>query len=367
MNAERLHAIVNALRAEIDKTQYPEDLEQLVEGLQESVEAPNKPGPQENVSTARKNLTIALRGASSNDFSPAWRQALEELGVADILGNALADELDRIFTQNEITPKAAADELAEIQTRIQDLVGALTKASASLDFFQIGSEELSPGEFEIGFLIPRAQVDNGLAGLGREFTHLKRIIGPFTELAGESRPDVPVRSVSSSEFQVFLDSAPVTAVLFTHALGRVLGIYQQILDIRLKHRQLSEDDNVPEETLQPLVDYANNQMRREISAIVEEVIQKAKLDDEGRLNELRNDLTRQISALADRVDRGFDVEVRVGEIPESTEDDADEDEADSKMREAATIVLEAQKSLQFMNVSGKPILSLEEPDEDAGS
>ena len=149
MSAERLHAIVNALRAEITETKYPNHLEQLVEGLTEAVEAPNKPGPTGEVSTARQNLATALRQAPSNDFSPARREALEEMGVADLLGNSLADELDRIFVQNEITPKAAADELAEIQTRVKGLVGALEKSSASLEFFQIGSEDLSPGEFEM--------------------------------------------------------------------------------------------------------------------------------------------------------------------------------------------------------------------------
>jgi hypothetical protein len=365
VNAERLHAIVNALRAEITKTQYPKYLEQLVEGLNEAVEAPNKPGPQEKVSTARKNLTTALREAPSNDFSPAWRQALEEMSVADLLGNALADELDRIFTQNEITPKAAADELAEIQTRVKGLVGALEKSSGSLEFFQIGSEELSPGEFEIGFLIPRAQVDNGLESLGKEFTDLRRMIGPFTELAGEtSRPEVQVRSLSSSEFQVFLAAAPITANLFLKALERVLNIYKQILDIREKHREMSEDDDVPDEALESILEHANKKMGYEIQVIVEEVIAKAKLDDEGRLNELRNELTLQINALANRIDRGFDVDVRAGEIPESTEGEADEDEVDTETREAARTVIDAQKSIEFMNVSGKPILGLEESGDD---
>lgn len=365
MNAERLHAIVNALRAEIKKTAYPESLKQLVEGLQEAVEAPKQAGPQEKVSTARKKLITALRESASNDFSPAWRQALDEMGVADLLGDRLADRIDSVFAQNEITPKTAADELAEIQERVQGLASALEKGSASLEFFQIGSEELSPGEFEIGFLVPRAQVDNGLEGLGKEFTNLRWIIGPFSELAGESRPDVQVRSISSSEFQVFLDSAPATAALVAFALQRVLGIYQQILDIRQKHRELSENDDVPDEALQSIADHANEKMRKEVQVIVEEVISRAKLDDQARLNELRNDLTRQISALADRVDRGFDVEIRAGEIPESTEDEADEDDVDTETRKAARTVLEAQKSLEFMNVSGKPILSLEESAEDA--
>lgn len=368
MNAERFHAIVEALKAEIGETNYPELLDQLVTGLREAVESPAQPGPQETISTAREGLNNALRDAPSNDFSPAWHQALEEMGIADLLGESLLEDLEGILSANEITPQSAANDIAQIQERVQGLVSALDQASSALTFFQIGREELMPGEFEIGFLIPRREVNEGLEELGHEFVHLKRIISPFSELASEGRPEIRVRQISSSEFQVFLESAPATAVLFTVALERILRIYQQILDIRRKHQELSENSGVPDEALKPLSDHASEKMGEEIRAITEDVIAKASLADEGRLNELRNELTRQLNALAERIDRGFDVEVRAGEIPESTDDEVDEDETDQATREATRTVLDAQKNLEFMNVSGKPILSLEEPPrEDAGS
>ena len=39
-------------------------------------------------------------------------------------------------------------------------------------------------------------------------------------------------------------------------------------------------------------------------------------EDNGRLNELRTDLTVRINALAERIDNGYDVEVRAGELSE---------------------------------------------------
>lgn len=160
---------------------------------------------------------------------------------------------------------------------------------------------------------------------------------------------------------MFLESTSATAVLFTFALGRLLGIYQQILDIRLKHRELSEDDDVPDEALKPLTDYVNNKMGDEIRVVAEEVIAKATLPDKDRLNELRNELTNRLNSLADRIDRGFNVEVRAGEIPESTDDDEVEAQVSASVREASQTVLKAQKDLEFMNVSGKPILHLDKP------
>ncbi len=363
MNAERLHAIVDALRAEISKTSYPDLLEQLVSGLRGAVESPNQPGPQEQISSAREGLNAVLSEAASNEFSPAWREELREMGIINLLGEPLAEDLERILSANEITPSTAADEIAEIQQRVQSLVAALEQASSSLDFFEIGRERLSPGEFEIGFMIPRVEVDGGLEKLGKEFVRLKRIIAPFSELAGQSRPEFRVRSISSSEFQVFLESTPATAVLFTAALERVLAIYSQILDIRLKHRELAEKDQVPDEYLKGLADYATGLMDAKTHEIAESLVAKEGAVDEGRDNELRTELRLQLNALAERIDRGYNVEVRAGELPEPTDDDDDDEGLNQATRVATKAVLDAQKKLEFMNVSGKPILSLETPDE----
>lgn len=362
MNAERLHAIVDALRDEIAQTSYPEYLEQLVSGLRAAVESPNQSEPQEQISGARQSLKNALSEAASNDFSPAWKQEIEEMGIADILGDPLLKKIEDVLTANEITPSTAADEIAAIQERVQSLVAALDQASSSLSFFQIGSEHLTPGEFEIGFMIPRREVDNGLEGLGREFVELKQVIGPFSELSGENRPEIEVRSISSSEFQVFLLAAAPIAASFAYALDKLTSAYERIVHIRLMNKELAEKDSVPDDVLEPLSSYASDLIQTEIEKIVEEVVSKSTLVDEGRLNELRTDLKLQLNALALRIDHGYNVEVRTGELPEPDEDD-DGDVFDSETREAVQTVLGAQKSIRYMNSTGKPILSLEQPTE----
>ena len=109
-------------------------------------------------------------------------------------------------------------------------------------------------------------------------------------------------------------------------------------------------------------DYVSDTMEPKIREIAEDVVSKAKLDDQDRLNELTTELTKQLNALIERVDRGFDVNVRAGEIPEEVEGDVEEEEVvDRTTREAAEQIIEAQPGLEFMNVSGKPILHLEAP------
>ena len=365
MNVERFHAIVNALQGEVEEISSMGVLDGLVAALR-GIQDPNQPDAQQQASTARVNVIAALREARSNEFSPGWRQALEELGVADLVGNALADRLEAILSRNEITPSAAADEIAKIQERYQDFYSGLQQASAGLEFFEVGAEELEPGEFEIGFLIPREAVDEDLAELGREFVRLKKIIAPISELAGEGRPDLQVRSISSSGFEVFIHSAPMTALLFAKALDLLLGSYQKYVDIRLKRRELAETDEVPDEYLKGLSDYASGMMEAKIGEIVEKAIAEAKLDNADRLNELRTELRLQFNALAERIDRGYNAEVRAGELPEPPDEEDEEVpgvDLDDETREAAEFVLAKQKELQFMNVSGTPILHLEQPED----
>jgi hypothetical protein len=363
VNAERLHAIAEVLRAEIRETNYPALLDALVEGLRDSVKAPSQAAPQEQASAARQELNAVLREAPSNSFSPAWRQALEEMEVVDLLGEPLADELERILSTNEITPGVAANEIFEIQKRVKEFVASLDQAASALSFFQIGQEDLSPGEFEIGFLIPRRAVDNGLEQLGEEFIELKQILAPFNELAGEGRPELQVRTISSSEFQVFLDSVPAVAALVATSVERLLAAYERILSIRNLHKQLSEQD-VPDEVLEGVATHVSKGMESEIREIVEATLAKARLEDVDRLNELRTELRIRLGEIAQRIDRGYNIEVRVGKSSESTGEDDEEKALDSKTYEAVNAVLKAQPGLEFMNVSGKPILKLDQGNED---
>lgn len=357
MNAERLHAIVRELRAEIAATHYPDHLEELRSGLEALSEAPNAPEPQQRVSSAREALGEALRDSPTNDFSPVWRQALEEMGISDLVGDALLESVEAILLVNDMTPNTAAGEVGEISSRVAQMVSALQQAEDSLSFLKIESEDLSPGEFEIGVMIPRKAVDNGLEELGKEFIDLKRIIGTFSELVGENRPEVEVRSISSSEFQVFLDSAPAVAALIATTLERLLKAYESFLNIRKLHQEMAET-GIPDENLEGVSDYVSGKMKDEIQSIVDDAIDEATLPDQDRLNELRTELNLRVSELAERIDKGFDVQVRVGALPDPTEGEEDEETLDPATMKATEAVLNAQKSLEFMNVEGKSILHL---------
>lgn len=324
--------------------------------------SPTEPSHQQQVSSLRQQLDEALARAPSNSFSPAWRQVLDELRVTDLLGETLQATIREIFERNEITPSAAAEELTRISERLQAFSAALDQVLAGVEWFGIGAEELAPGQFEVGFLIPRDAVDNELEQLGEELVELDHILGPFQELATGTRPDLEVRMISSSGFQVFLASTPALALCFAKAVESLITSYEKIVNIRLGHQQLKAD-GVPDEALKGIAEYARGAMKGAVGELVEELLAEfGEGVEEGRKNELRKDLRRSLTAIANRIDGGYDIEVRTGELPEDDEEMPDGVTEDTA--QVARVIAARQRGMRFMNLTGKPILELPEADDE---
>jgi flavin-binding protein dodecin len=369
VNAERLHAVVNAIEDEMSAVKMVGLLQQLRDSLQQLGSEPGQPSHQQSASDARTQLNEVLSTAPSNEWAASDHEALEELGVDDLVGQPLLDQIEEILSRNDMTPSAAATELDPIVQRVEQLQSAVTNLRNGLSFFAIGAEELAPGEFEIGFVIPRRAVKEDVELLGKEFIKLQQILGPFMELA-DSREAVRVRSISSSSFAAFLDSAPAVALMVASTVERLIAAYKNVLDIRISRQKLKEA-GASDKTLKAAAADAEAAMGKEIGKVVTEMMRQAKHVEPGRKHELKMALKVSLNLLANRIDRGYSIDVRVGELPAAPdEDDAEarpESKEDRQKREVVEQVRRKQESLRFTNPAGEPILSLPEPTGDVGS
>ena len=147
MNAERLHAIVIALNQELTKRGTVGKMQALVNALQAVIENPQPPN-QEALAQTRKAMEAAVTGAPSDAFSPAWRQALREIGGEELFGSYLKADIEGIFARNQITPAVALREFQELHKQLQAFQAALSQIIASFKYLQIEDESLAPGECE---------------------------------------------------------------------------------------------------------------------------------------------------------------------------------------------------------------------------
>lgn len=359
MNAERLHAIVLVLSKEMSKTNTVGKLQELINALSRVVNNPN-PGYQQTLAQNLKEMYAAVTDAPSDQFSPVWRQILAEIGGENFFGSKLKVNIEAIFSQNQITPAVALDELQQLHNGLQAFKTALDQCSTSLKHFEIGDEKLTPGECEIGVLIPRSAIENKLINFAEELEELSFILDTFSEVVTGTRDSQTIRTISSSDLLVYLQAAAPFAACVAVCVERVVTLYKQLVEIRKLHEEMRKQ-GVPEKAMSEIENYANNLMLNGIEKIAIDVVNEYhKKDDMERKNELTNAVRIALNKIANRIDNGFNIEVRVAPLTKS-----DEQEKENKeLRKAVESIQSATANMQFLKLEGKPILKLPEGKED---
>jgi len=359
VNAERLHAIVKVIQSELAQVRSVENLQQLVSSLENQVSQPQEPTHQQAVSKTLTTLLDALDKAPSNSFSPAWRRIAEEVGAAPLLGSALAEHIREIFKRNQITVTIALQELQELQQNAAGFKTAIDQAAAAIVRLKIGTEQLLPGTCELGVMIPRKAVDNRLGNFADELEELAEIFETIAEFATGRREKLTIRTISSSDFSIYVDLLPQAAALAAVAIERIVHLYKTLLEIRKLNADLAKH-GVPEKDRGGVIEYANKLMKDGIEQLVIDATgEYCKVSDDGRRNELQNGIRIYFNKIANRIDGGYNLEVRAEPEAKSA---AGGDDARAEAGRHIETVRQAAKAFEFMRLEGEPILSLPESD-----
>jgi len=361
MNAERLHALCLSLQKEINQFQINEKLQQATQFLQQIVNQPQQPQPQQQLSNLLKELNDKLSNSPSDAFSPAWRQSLEEIGGEELLGITLLERITEIIERNQITPSAAHQEIQQIHQEFQKFKSGIDNTVAGLKALNIGYEQLEPGECEVGVVIPRKAVNNQLNDFGKELQELNFIFGTFAELASGDRENYEIKSISSSELGIYLAAIPPVAACIAHAADKIIDFYKKLIEIR-KHKTELKILGLKEKEMQGITDHSNKIMKEGIESLTVEIINNYYVgNDDNRKNELSNAVKISLNKIANRIDKGFNIEVRA-EPEETPEEETGETEQYEKNQEFIRKVIEVSEALRFLNLDGERILELPEKD-----
>ncbi|MFA5344291.1 MAG: hypothetical protein WC381_10045 [Kiritimatiellia bacterium] len=354
MNAERLHAIAVSLNQEMIKGNTVGRMQELINALQQVVNQPH-PQHQQTLSQSLKAMYASVTNTHSDGFSPTWREILREIGGEELFGDPLKASIEAVFARNQITPAVALEELQELHKSLQAFKNALDQITSALRHLHIGDEKLSPGECEIGVLIPRDAVKNHLLEFADELKELGFILNTFSEVATGKKDELAIRTISSSDLLVYLQAAAPYAACLAVSIERVVALYKQLLEIR-KLREGIRKQGVPEDQTTGIETYANNLMETGIDKIAVEVVSEYhKKDDKGRKNELTNAVRISLNKIANRIDRGFNLEVRVEPLAKKNDQ-----EEDKRLQTAIAAIQAATANMQFVKLNGQPILRLPE-------
>jgi hypothetical protein len=360
MNVERLHAITAAIRADLDRSTTLSTLQGLVSSLANQINQPGQPQYQQQTSQLNAQLLEALEQSEINNYSPTWRQVLDEIGASKVTGENLAALIRDTFARNQITPSVAQQELQGYFNELQQLSTGIDQTLAGLRALKIGSEDLDPGECELGVLVPRAFLDNRLDRFANELEELNQIFGVFSEVASGSRPGFEIKTISSTDLSVYLQVAAIVGACIATCVERIVALYKQLLEIRKSQAELAKL-GVEKKNLKGLEEHANGVMENGIDKLVKEIILEYMPKGEvGRKNELSIELKFAMKKIANRIDRGFNIEVRMEEPDIETGDPESATAAEKALLTAHAKVSAASENLQFLKLDGEPILKLAE-------
>lgn len=354
MNVEKVHKLANDIVTENSKLGILDKFQSMIDDLQNIISQPNQPHFQNNLATTLKELKGSLQKSLTNTLSPAWYQMLVDLEIDDIMGNNLDKRIENIFAKNQITPATAKQELEEIFNKLTNKYTGFSNIVNGLKSLNIGYDELEENVCEIGFLIPRDFIENNIECLAREIKEINFILNSYSELIIGSKSKFEIRSLSTTDPLITISVITAIAAGVAKTISWLIDNYKKLLEIKKLHQEIKKQ-GVPEKDLKGIAEYSNTHMNTSIEKIIESVSNEyTKVKDITRKNELLNGIRIALYKIANRIDRGYNIEVRINTKynPENKEDTEN-----NKYKEE---IIKASEHLQFMKLTGEPILSLSE-------
>lgn len=353
MNVERLYEIVSFLRRKDSELSLQTRLTNFNNQLAALVNQPQNQSQQTAVSSSLNEMTVAFDDFDSQ-IAPPQRALIEEMNGAAFFSASLARNIATRIIENSMTPVVVSTEVSTLTTERQAYLSRLTEVEAGLEALGVKATETSPGEAELGVLVPRNLFDNHLGHLAQELATINRIIRAFLEVTTGSGQEVEVRQISTSDPTFFLGIPVVTLLQIGVATDYLIKKWKEIEEIR----------KLRAETLKLQIEAALPAYDAKIDAIMKTGIQEIKADliktyegETGRRHELEASLQWALESLAARIERGLTIEIRVLAPP--TQNDGEDPTIQAKTYDDLQTVGRSLQSVKFFG--DQPIMKLPTP------
>lgn len=357
MNVERLHRVIYDFKKDLEKTNILVLIENVRDNLQNVVNQPNQSVYQTNLVSSIEALNQGLDSSRYNQYTPMFKETISEISNEMKFGEQLKIEINNIFASNTITPAKALEDLNMIYGEFNSFHSGISNAISGLESLNVKREELEPGECELGYMIPRLYIENRLIELKNEISELIFILNFVTEAVTGQTEEYKVKTISSSEFLLYIIVGLKVADVLSKAVERILNHYKQILEIKALRNQIVEKGVPAKETLS-IENFVNTLMKEEIKKIAKEITDKHYAGEKQRKNEVENGLIIALNKLANRIDNGFNIEIRVQPLPRPKEE---EKKAEYEINSSLiSSIQQTAVKIDYIEAKGKSILQLPE-------
>lgn len=337
MNTERLYELLTQLTQEAKRIRLVDLMDELIQHISNQVNEPSNAAHQTSFSSTQLKLKVAVASSWFVRLTPLESDVLEKMDLGLLVGWRLPNRISELVRNNGMLPAVVRDQLGDMAKRVKRGLEDASNTLASFAALGFDEGELDVGVGELAMRIPREVISQRFSSFIEDAQFLHDLVSVAIEIV-EGKPDDPtLRSLASSDYAIFLQVAPAVVGFTVLAIERVMAGYKTVLEIRVLQNQLKERDG-PKEAFDALEAHLEKRMkevaRRGIEAALKEM--KPKVSKE-RLNELKNLAAVRFTQLIERLEKGYDLDGRVGHADVAPDDDAEKAEHDKLVQTDAQV------------------------------
>jgi len=305
MNTERLRSLLGLLIAANHKHNFIALLQDVESAYTQSVQSPS-PENATVYNHALEALRVAAHEFPIGSLSASRRKTLEAIGGSVYYGEGLALRINEIVTGSD-TPSNAVAAIQDLRSKAKDFFPTVQTLDDNLNKLGVGVEDIPTDSAEIEVLIPELMVDGHLNGLVKETQSLDGVFSDIREVVTGKRTSLDIRSLGSGSLELYLTVDLATGAQVLSFVAAVVLLINSILQTRQNRESLKQQD-APKNIIKEIKSWEEKRIREQIDKLRDELLEQYK-GEEGRKNELRNALSKSLKRLADRIDRGMDIDV----------------------------------------------------------
>ena len=331
MNTSKLYALVSALLEDHNETQITSRLKDLAAHLENLVNSPADATHQQGVSETLASIRESLENAPSKEFDEDRIDMMHEMELEHEYGDALLEEINNIFSENQITPSLALERVNELHSNLTINETNFENIKNAFENFNLHAQDsLAEGECEIGIMLPRDYFQNNLEKFGKELKRLSDIVlRPLVEVTGKTPDHFTIKSISSSDPVIYLAAIPTVAFSILWAVHHAVLICKNLQESKILRRKL-KDIEAGEEVLTALDKDIERKIQELVAQHVEEYLEKMReMRGTNNMNEnvsgrreseLQNQVANSMKNLVSRIDAGISIKIR-GELHQTATTD----------------------------------------------
>ncbi len=163
--------------------------------------------------------------------------------------------------------------------------------------------------------MPREAIDDQLDGFRKEIEGINKTLRIISHVCKNDDPSFHIRSISTNDFSLSLN---VNIDLGEIIICVLVGLHLAQNELREKKKALETLSDLPKDLLKGFSDFVNSTVRDKIKEMVTKLREDcANAVDAEKVEQTKGPLSDAIFDLAAKLERGFNVDVRVGEATEA--------------------------------------------------